>query len=74
MRPARRGARRRPGRGPPGRVQAIANQLGITERTALDRYLPDDVVAALADTLGAAGAACRDAVATTEPVTLNVPT
>jgi len=53
-------------------VQVIANQLGITERTALDRYLPDDVVAALADTLGAADATYRDAVATTEPVTLNV--
>jgi len=54
------------------RVQVIANQLGITERTALDRYMPDDVVVALADTLGTAGAAYRDAVATTEPVTLNV--
>jgi hypothetical protein len=53
-------------------VQVIANQLGITERTALDRYLPDDVVAALADTLGAADATYRDAVATIEPVTLNV--
>ena len=31
------------------RVQVIANQLGITERTALDRYLPDDVVIALDD-------------------------
>jgi hypothetical protein len=53
-------------------VQVIANQLGITERTVVDRYLPDDVVAALADTLGAADATYRDAVATTEPVTLNV--
>ncbi len=53
-------------------VQVIANQLGITERTVLDRYLPDDVVAALADTLGAADATYRDAVAATEPVILNV--
>jgi hypothetical protein len=54
------------------RVRDIANQFGITERTALDRYLPDDVVIALADTLGTAGAAYRDAVAATEPVTLTV--
>jgi hypothetical protein len=53
-------------------VQAIANQLGITKRTALDRYMPDDLVGALADTLGAADATYRDAVATTEPVTLTV--
>jgi hypothetical protein len=54
------------------RVRDIADQLGVTERTALDRYLPYNVVAALAETIGTAGAEYRDAVHATEPITLDV--
>ncbi len=54
------------------KIRDIARQLGVTERTALDRYLPDEVVHALADTVGKAGATYRQAVDAVEPVALDV--
>jgi len=55
-----------------GKISAIARQLGVTERTALDRYLPDDVVHALAEVVGTEGVTYRRAVDAAEPVTLDI--
>jgi hypothetical protein len=54
------------------RLSAVATQLGITERTALDRYVTEEFVARLADTIGAQVATYRDAVQDTEPVSITL--
>jgi hypothetical protein len=54
------------------KVDDIARRLGVTERTAMERYLTDEVVHALARGIGTAGATYQEAVDTTEPVTLSI--
>src|SRR5262249_44624448 len=54
------------------KIRAIANQLGVTERTVLECYLPDNVVHATADVVGEAAATYQQAVDAAEPVTLVV--
>lgn len=54
------------------RIDDIARSLGVTGRTAMERYVTDEVVHALAGGVGAAGATYQDAVDTTEPVTLSI--
>jgi hypothetical protein len=54
------------------KIRAIANQLGVTERTVLDRYLPDDVVHATAEIVGQAGATYQQAVDAAGPVALDI--
>jgi hypothetical protein len=54
------------------KVDDIARQLGVTERTAMERYVTDDVVRAMAQGIGIAGATYQEAVDTAEPVTLSI--
>ena len=53
------------------RLSAVARQLGVTERTALQRYVTEDFVAALAQTLGSHAASFREIAGQAEPVTLD---
>jgi hypothetical protein len=54
------------------RVTAVATQLRVTERTALERYLSEDIIAELAATLGQQAASYRDAAEDAEPVHIGI--
>ena len=54
------------------KVDEIARHLGVTERTAMDRYLTDQVVHELAQGIGTAGATYQEAVGTTEPIEISI--
>lgn len=54
------------------KIEDIAGQLGVTERTAMERYLSEEVLHAIARGIGTAAATYDEAVATTEPVTLSI--
>ncbi|MGH8882074.1 MAG: hypothetical protein ACRD0P_32800, partial [Stackebrandtia sp.] len=55
------------------KMHDIAEQLGVSERTALNRYMSDESVSALAESIAAAGATYHQAVDTVEPVILDIP-
>lgn len=52
-------------------VRAIAQQLGVTERTALDSYLTDTAVRQAAQTIAATYATRQQAADTVEPILLS---
>jgi hypothetical protein len=55
------------------RVAATANQLGVTERTALQTYTTPHNISLLAKVLGEHAATYREVMAEAEPVTITVP-
>lgn len=56
------------------RISAVANQAGVTQRWALDRYINDDLITMLTQTLAAQAATYREAASATEPVTIDIAT
>jgi hypothetical protein len=55
------------------RITAVAHQLGVTERTALQTYIAPHVIAVMADVLGRHSATYREVMAEAEPMALTVP-
>ncbi|MFB6396502.1 hypothetical protein [Polymorphospora lycopeni] len=55
------------------RVTATANQLGVTERTALQTYTTPHNISLLANVLGEHAATYREVMAEADPVTITVP-
>jgi hypothetical protein len=55
-----------------GKIEEIAQTLGVSQRTALDSYTSPDMLRLLADALQRAGHTYRDAVAEVAPVLLTV--
>jgi hypothetical protein len=55
------------------RVTATANQLGVTERTALQTYTTPHNISLMAKILGEHAATYREVMADAEPVTITVP-
>lgn len=52
-------------------ISEIAQQLGVTERTVLDRYLTEVALGGMVDAISRAGAIQREAAATAEPVLVD---
>ncbi|MFG2058535.1 hypothetical protein ACGFI9_31375 [Micromonospora sp. NPDC048930] len=55
------------------RIIAVAHQLGVTERTALQTYITPHVIAVMAEVLGEHAATLREMMTEAEPMTLTVP-
>ncbi|MFE9651828.1 hypothetical protein [Micromonospora sp. NPDC006431] len=55
------------------RVTAVASQLGVTERTALQTYITPQVIALMAKILGAHAATYHEVMTEAEPMALTVP-
>ncbi|MEU2610648.1 hypothetical protein ABZ570_03540 [Micromonospora sp. NPDC007271] len=55
------------------RITAVAHQLGVTERTALQTYITPHVIAVMAEVLGRHSATYREVMAEAEPMALTVP-
>ena len=52
-------------------VRAVAQRLGVTERTVLQNYMNERAIADLVAAVGRAGAAHSEAVSTADPVTIS---
>ena len=53
------------------KISAIARQIGVTERTIIDNYMPVGMISELAQAVAAVNDEYQDAAQSTEPVTLG---
>jgi hypothetical protein len=54
-------------------ISAVASQLGISERWALDRYVTEDFLDGIAQTIASQAVSYRETVSATEPVRILAP-